>query len=245
MEAENLFLKFIPLTAQKPLHDDWYQGIYLKLFGYFETPSFGTDKDPAIIYKSTDYKSEFFAEVQQKLGQAGGKVDTINRCQQNCTLADNADQQQQIDQLARQLTKLIGKDLTALPEVSFLRVKTAKPEQDLVYTLIRNKNLRNVSFIFAEDLRREPEKDTLTVIPDFIGSYPNIFLAVSALQFTDFIDQLKHSQTETEIDRFYSHYGIRRNNPEIWQYYDFFNQKHLSQQPETGGLFDMNRYENL
>ena len=245
MEAENLFLKFIPLTAQKPLHDDWYQGIDLKLFGYFETPSFGTDKDPAIIYKSTDYKSEFFAEVQQKLGQAGGKVDTINRCQQNCTLADNASQQQQIDQFARQLTKLIGKDLTALPEVSFLRVKTAKPEQDPVYTLIRNKNLRNVSFIFAEDLRREPEKDTLTVIPDFIGSYPNIFLAVSALQFTDFIDQLKHSQTETEIDSFYSHYGIRRNNPEIWQYYDFFNQKHLSQQPETGGLFDMNRYENL
>jgi hypothetical protein len=244
MEAENLFLKFIPLTAQKPLHDSWYQGIDVKLFGYFETPSFGTDKEPAITYKSIDYKSEFFANVQQKLGQAGGKADAINRCQQNCTLAGDTTEQQ-IDQFARQLTKLTGKDLTALPEVSFLRVKTANPEQDPVYTLIRNKNLRNVSFIFAEDLRREPEKDTLTVIPNFIGSYPNIFLTVSALQFIDFIDQLKHSQTETEIDNFYAHYGIRRNNPEIWQYYDFFNQKHLSQQPETGGLFDMNRYENL
>jgi hypothetical protein len=79
------------------------------------------------------------------------------------------------------------------------------------------------------------------VLPDFIGSHPNIFLAVSSEQFADFIDQIKYSQK----DNFYAHYGIRRNNPEIWQYYDFFKQKHLSQQPETGGLFDMNRYENL
>jgi hypothetical protein len=82
-------------------------------------------------------------------------------------------------------------------------------------------------------------------MPNFIGSYPNIFLAVSISQFAAFIDQLKHSQNEIEIDSFYSHYGIRRNNPDIWLYYDFFNQKHLNQQPETGGLFDMNRYENL
>jgi len=83
------------------------------------------------------------------------------------------------------------------------------------------------------------------VIPDFIGSYPNIFFGVPVAQLADFIDQLKHSQTDVDKDNFYSHYGIRRNNPEIWQYYDYFNQKHLTQQPETGGLFDMNRYENL
>ncbi|MDD1615880.1 MAG: fatty acid cis/trans isomerase [Methylococcaceae bacterium NSP1-2] len=245
MESENLFLKFIPLNAQKSLHDSWYQGIDLALFGYFETPSFGTDKEPAIAYSSTDYKSEFFAKVQQKLGEAAGKADLINRCQQNCTNANSTAEQQQIDAFMRQLANLTGNDLTALPEVSFLRVKTANPDQDPVYTLIRNKKLRNVSFIFAEDLRREPEKDTLTVIPDFIGSYPNIFFGVPVAQLADFIDQLKHSQTDTDKDNFYSHYGIRRNNPEIWQYYDYFNQKHLTQQPETGGLFDMNRYENL
>jgi hypothetical protein len=245
MEAENLFLKFVPLTAQKTLHDSWYQGIDLALFGYFETPSFGTDKEPAIAYSSTDYKSEFFAQVQKKLGLAAGKADLINRCQQNCIIEHSTDEQQQIDQFMRQLATLTGNDLTSLPEVSFLRVKTANPEQDPVYTLIRNKKLRNVSFIFAEDLRREPEKDTLTVIPDFIGSYPNIFFGVPVAQLSDFIDQLKHSQTDVDKDNFYSHYGIRRTNPEIWQYYDYFNQKHLTEQPETGGLFDMNRYENL
>ncbi|MFI3188661.1 isomerase [Crenothrix sp. D3] len=245
MEAENLFLKFVPLTAQKTLHDSWYQGIDVKLFGYFETPDYGTNKEPAIGYQSSDYKSEFFAQVQQKAKQAGGKADLINRCQHNCTLTDSTNEQQHIDQSMRQLANLTGNDLSVLPEVSFLRVKTANPEQDLAYTLIRNKKLRNVSFIFAEDLRREPEKDTLTVIPDFIGSYPNVFFGVPVTQLDSFIEQLKHSSTDVNKDDFYGHYGIRRTNPEIWQYYDFFNQKHLSAHPETGGLFDMNRYENL
>lgn len=245
MEAENLFLKFIPLTAQKTLHDSWYQGIDVKLFGYFETPNYGTNKEPAISYQSSDYKSEFFAQVQQKAKQAGGTADLINRCQHNCTLTDNTNEQQHIDQFMRQLANLTGNDLSALPEVSFLRVKTAHPEQDPMYTLIRNKKLRNVSFIFAEDLRREPEKDTLTVIPNFIGSYPNIFFGVPVAQLDGFIAQLKHSQTDADKDNFYSHYGIRRTNPAIWDYYDFFNQKHLSAHPETSGLFDMNRYENL
>jgi hypothetical protein len=48
-----------------------------------------------------------------------------------------------------------------------------------------------------------------------------------------------------EIDNFYTHYGIRRTNPDIWQYYDFFNQKYQREQPKTGALFDLNRYENL
>lgn len=64
-------------------------------------------------------------------------------------------------------------------------------------------------------LRREPEKDTLTVIPNFIGSYPNIFFGIPVQQLGDFIEQLKHSQSDTDKDNFYSHYGIRRNNPEI------------------------------
>jgi len=44
--------------------------------------------------------------------------------------------------------------------------------------LIRNQELLNVAFIFGENLRREPEKDTLIVVPGFLGSYPNIFFGV-------------------------------------------------------------------
>ena len=238
MEAENNFLKFMPINQRKNLHDSWYQGIDLKIFNFFETPTFNTDTEPAIRYQSSNYKQEFFQSLEQHLGSASGKPDLINR-------AGIKSSPQQLDVLMRSLADLKGEEIAALPEVSFLRIKTAHPEKDPVYTLIRNQKLLNVSFIFGENLRREPEKDTLTVVPGFLGSYPNIFLAVQQQQLAGFIDQLKHSSNSADADLFYSVYGIRRTNPEIWQYYDFFNKLYRDQQPENSGLFDMNRYENL
>ena len=72
-----------------------------------------------------------------------------------------------------------------------------------------------------------------------------MFFGVQQLQLEKFIEQLKHSQTSADSDLFYGLYGIRRTNPEIWQYYDWFNEKYHAGQPENSGLFDMNRYENL
>ncbi|MDP3875444.1 MAG: fatty acid cis/trans isomerase [Methylobacter sp.] len=240
MEAENNFLKFIPLNRRKALHDSWYEGIDLKIFNFFETPIFNTDKEPAIPYQTTAYKDEFFQRLQQRLGRAGGQPDLINRCAQ--TTCNDASQ---IDVLMRQLADLKGKEIGILPELSFLRIKTANPAKDRVYTLVRNQKLLNVSFIFGENLRREPEKDTLTVVSGFLGSYPNMFFGVTEAQLPAFIEQLKHSQSTADSDLFYSTYGIRRSNPEIWDYYDWFNQKYQYEQPESWGLFDMNRYENL
>ncbi|MDP1709727.1 MAG: fatty acid cis/trans isomerase, partial [Candidatus Komeilibacteria bacterium] len=242
MEAENNFLKFIPLKRRKALHDSWYEGIDLKIFNFFETPAFDTDKEPAIRYQTADYKDEFFQRLQQRLGRAGGQPDVINRClPAPCNDAD----QPQIDAMMRKLADLKGKEIGVLPELSFLRIKTAEPAKDRVYTLIRNQKLLNVSFIFGENLRREPEKDTLTVVPGFLGSYPNMFFGVAEAQLATFIEQLKISRSTTDSDLFYSRYGIRRTNPEIWDYYDWFNRKYQQEQPENWGLFDMNRYENL
>jgi hypothetical protein len=241
MEAENNFLKFIPLKAQKPLHDSWYLGIDSKLSGYFEIPRFGTDKDPIPDYQGNEYVNEFFLKVSKQAGDAPGKADLINPCQ-FASCPETADS---VTVLMRKLANLKGREISALPEVSFLRIKTKNPDTDPVYTLIRNKKLLNVSFIFAENLRRQPENDTLTVIQGFTGSYPNVFFAIPQLELNEFITELPLAQSEQERDLFYSQYSIRRTNPEIWNYYDWFNKKYLTEQPETGGVFDMNRYENL
>ena len=65
-----------------------------------------------------------------------------------------------------------------LPDVSFLRVSTGKPDQDLAYTLVRNKTHSNVAFMLDEEKRREPDKDTLTVYRGLLGSYPNFMFNV-------------------------------------------------------------------
>jgi len=246
MEAENNFLRFIPIKQRKILHDSWYEGIDLKIYNFFETPAFSNEVEPAITYQSSDYKQEFFSQLQQKIANAGGNADLINHCRQaGCNRQNTSPEQQQTDEMMRQLANLTGDQIAALPEVSFLRVLTSNPENDLVYTLIRNRKLLNVSFIFAENLRREPEKDTLTVVPGFIGSYPNQFFAVPKQQLATFIEHLQHTQTDAELNLFFGQYAIRRTNPNIWQTYDWFNKKYRQQNPESAGLFDISRYQNL
>ncbi|MEQ1622681.1 MAG: fatty acid cis/trans isomerase [Methylococcales bacterium] len=246
MEAENNFLRFVPSKDRQQLHDSWYEGIDFKIYNFFATPKFSNDAEPAVSYQSNDYKHELYSQLEQKITKNPGHIDLINRCiEANCKRPNTSSEEQQIDEMMRQLANLDGLKIAALPELTFLRVLTDNPEQDPVYTLIRNKKLLNVSFIFAENFRREPEKDTLTVVPGFIGSYPNQFFSVPKQQLSRFIDRLQHTETNAELDLFFGEFAIRRTNSDIWVQYDWFNKKHLSKNPENAGLFDISRYKNL
>jgi len=69
------------------------------------------------------------------MGKAAGAEDTINRCQQSvCIRANTTPIQQQVDSEMRTLAKLKGHELKALADNILLRVKTAEPNGDLVYT---------------------------------------------------------------------------------------------------------------
>lgn len=246
IESENNFLRFMPAAERQQLHDGWYQGVWPELEGFFEQPLFSIAHETAVVYRSSDYKDEFFKQLQHKLGKAGGKIDTINRCfryfcneeKQTALLSD-------IDAAMRELAALQGTVLNVLPEMSLLRVEVGEGEADLVYTLLVDKALSNVSIMFAEDLRRLPEKDRLTVVRGFVGSYPNFFFSVKKEALHEFIAALKGAAASEDTDDFYAAYGIRRSNPRFWQYSDWFNERYKQEYGVNAGIFDLNRYENL
>ncbi len=244
MEAENNFLRFIPASQRKNLRETWYQGFETKLFKNFEKPLYGINTETSIDYPANNFVENFYSGLFHRLGTKAGPEDNINRCWRNDCIAA-LDLQKNIALNIRKLSDLYGKQISALPELSFLRIRFEDPEKDQVYTLIRNKRLSNVSFIFAEDFRRQPEKDTLTVLPGFIGSYPNVFFNVEVEEIEAFVSQLKQTETNSQKDKFYSRFGIRRTNPQIWEFADWLNQKHMSVNPLATGIFDLNRYENL
>jgi hypothetical protein len=242
-DAEDNFLRFMPAMQRQNIYNSWYIGsdglrIADALFS-IEHPS-------EINYQTTAYKREFFDQVRQRLGKAAGAIDSINRCPQNTCVRDNTTAiQQQADSSLRNLAQLKGGQLGALPEMSLLRVKTDKPEGDLVYTLLINKAYSNISNMLAEASRRVPENDRITVFPGFIGSYPNFFFTVEQNQLNEFVTLIKNAKTENDIDALYSRFGIRRTNPDIWQHVDWFNKQHRQYRGLEAGLFDMNRYKNL
>ncbi len=245
MGAENNFLRFMPEKQRKAMHDSWYRGISGRLTLFFDEPFYSIKYETGVHYKTTGYKTEFFDQIRIHLGKAAGVGDVINDCRSSsCTRPGSNAAQQQVDSAMREIAALRGRQVNLLPEISFLRVKTANGE-DLAYTLLLNEALKNVAIMFAEDMRRLPDEDSVTVVPGFVGSYPNFFFAVRQDQLPAFIDGLKNARSESEIELFYSTYGVRRSNPDIWELMDWFNVQHKQRRGLYAGLFDMSRYQNL
>ena len=242
-DAESNFLRLMPAQQRQAIHDTWYMGMKgLRT----ADPLFSINRETGVDFKTTDYKKELFEQIKQKMGQAAGAIDTVNQCpQETCIRANSSPVQQQVDDDMRKIVKLKGQELGVLPEMSLVRVKTGEPQGDLVYTLLMNKALSNVSTVLREGSRRIPENDTVTVFPGFIGSYPNLFFNVDKEQLGEFVDLIRNSNTDADSGLLYTKVGVRRSNPEIWQHLDWFNSQHKKYRGLKAGLFDMDRYQNL
>lgn len=243
IDGENNFLRFMPKDRRQIMHNNWYRGISGKLFEMRNKPLFSIEHETEISYQTADSKKEFFEHVRVKIENAAGLTDADNECQENaCSKMVLTLPSQKINQQMNELSKLKGRQLEILPEVSFIRVKTKNPKEDKVFSLLVNKAYINIAFMIAENSRREPDNDTLTVVPGFIGSYPNFFFSVEQGNLAAFIENLSHANTEIEKELFYSRYGYKRSNPEIWNAYDWFNKQYKKQAGQLSGVFDMNRY---
>ncbi len=242
-DGEDNFLRFLPAMQRPFIYQSWYAGINGLLKA---DPLFSINHETHVKYKTTHYKKEFFDQIRSRLGNAAGPVDTINRCEQASCSRDNATPvQQEVDSDIRRLASFKGLQLGALPELSLLRVITGAPEGDMVYTLAIDKAYSNISKLLSEDSNRLPDQDKITIVPGFIGSYPNFFFTVEKSHLIEFIDSIGTARTEMERDQLYSKFGVRRTNPTIWQQFDWFNQQHRQYRGINAGLLDMSRYENL
>jgi len=246
IDGENNFLRFMPIDQRNKIHGSWYKGLSGRIASYINTPYYSAGYETGIKYQTTDYKKEFFNQLRKKLGKAAGNKDVINECEQEACLRKGASPlQQSVEASMRELAQLKGRDLDVLPEMSLVRVRAKQGQGDQVYTLLLNKALGNVAFMIGDKLRREQSLDTLTVIPGFLGSYPNFFFNVQQAQLPEFIAAIKNAKSSADKENFYSKYGIRRTNPEIWKYVDWFNTQHKQHRGIDAGLFDLNRYHNL
>jgi hypothetical protein len=242
-DGEDNFLRFMPEKQRQAIYDSWSQG-----FDGLRTAEafFNSGHETQVKYQTTDYKKEFFDQVRQRLGKAAGPDDSINRCTQALCMRVNATPvQQQVDNEMRRLAKLQGIELGALLEMSLVRVKTFDPDGDLVYTLLIDKAYSNISKMVSMGSRRLPENDRITIVPGFVGSYPNFFFSAEKNRLGEFVNKIRTARTEADLESFYSEFGIRRTHPEIWQNSDWFNEQHKKYRGLQAGLLDMSRYENL
>lgn len=228
MEGEFNFLMLLPEKDRISEREYWYRDASEQVQNYVYGTGEHYTHESAIPYKTENSKLELFELIRTHLGQALDNQYRLNGDSSSILL--------------KSLSGSQGGPVKLLPQISYLTITDNGKNE--VFTLIRNNAHSNISTLFGEEKNRLPDEDTLTIVPGFLGSYPNLFLKISKHQVPEFIASLRQLKTEQEYREFVTKYGIRRNSENFWEHSDELHSLYKSYTPLEAGLLDYNRLEN-
>ena len=231
MEGEANFLLMLPESARTRERNFWYRGAEQDALEHMTLPVFEDQSVPNIDYQTDDEKLELFGFLQERLEA----VLPVRH-----TLAAISDPRIRAE--LERLNHVLGIPASLMPQTAFVRIQTASSDQYV--TLVHNNEHLNITSMFGERKDRIPAEDTLSAIPGFIGSYPNVFYVVAEAELTAFVDAISALQSEEDYSRLVDTYGIRRTNSEFWASSDTFHLAYRRQYPLESGVLDYNRLEN-
>jgi hypothetical protein len=239
MQAENLFLTFLPKERRSGIRAAWYVGAEHSADYKHVDRLHGLRHGTQVRFRSAKV-------VEELLAQIGERARTVAEvCSQPpCDRVDATQTERSVERALRKLSAAKGAWVSRLPEVSLLRVRSGRGA-DLLYTLARDAAHTNVAFMFGEEDRRVPGDDTLSVLRGPLGSYPNFFFEVDAAAIDDFVAALTRVSSEAERDALIARFGIRRTDPRFWQFSDWLHERTDRQGASAVGILDLGRYENL
>jgi hypothetical protein len=252
--SETNFLRFMPPASRKAIYNNWYQSsakIKTKITYHdvdMKTPT-------QIVYTSEQPKQELLQSILHKYPLLTGAADLINRCQDGqCEHLEKDAPSAKVDRAMRKIAAIPASKLAGikwLPEVSFVRINVDPHSTEnqahpnfLVYSLLRNRRHSNVAFILGESLRYQEEKDTLTILPMPVGSYPNLIFQLNLSQVDEFVTSFSALDSEKMFDQFVERWGVGRMSDNFWSVFHSFKDYMQQTKPLEAGIYDMNRYEH-
>ncbi|MCG6898771.1 MAG: fatty acid cis/trans isomerase [Gammaproteobacteria bacterium] len=247
MEGEDNFLVFIPVSDRRKILDSWYVGIRSNM-----EKSMGSmdwlEIETVSGYKTDDPQGELYEAMIGRLGPLAGAPSYLYRCTGDACVDRAAGKiKQQADRAMRTIAGLRGEQLKVFPDVALVHIQTENPENDLAYTVIRNKAYTDVTSMFSNERNRDTadiEHDTLTVVEGIEGSYPNFFFVVEPAELEDFTSRTMAVRTPDDYERLIGVYGVRRTSDAFWETADWFQDYYATQDPLLYGILDLNRYAN-
>lgn len=247
-EGEYNFLRFLPRGDRERLRHAWYADSgKIKLF---TTYAAADDTTPTrMVYKTKNSKAEFADKLLQQLDdKVIGPPDLLNRCDKSdCVSASESKAARQVRLALRRFAGIPAAKLPAIklmPELSVVRVTQAGGDS-LIYSLAHNRAHSNVAFLVGEELRQEPEKDTLTILAGTLGSYPNFIFDVPLAEIDSFASALAESTDAAQLEAVVTRWGVRRTHPDFWNIFHDMTAYMKRTDPIEAGLFDLSRYGNL
>jgi hypothetical protein len=234
MEAEFNFLVLLPRASRKPVRDFWYRGapsdaVKNHVYG----GAAHLDRETDIVYRTADPKSELLVMLSERVAPA------LERTPTGAPIASDPVLLRALGELAG----LRGASLSLLPETVILRID-GPGAGARYFTILRNTGHSNVSDLFREDSRVVPAEHTLTVVPGFIGAYPNALYVVPSTGIDALTATIAGLASGADYARLMDRFAIRRTNRRFWAYADAMQAAHTSSDGGHHGLLDLSRFEN-
>lgn len=233
MEAEFNTLALLPKDTRDAVRDFWYRDAPDNVKEYLNGNHAYFEPDTAVEFKTDDPFGELMGMWKAYLKPA---LDPRYQLAQ-ATLPPEMMEELQT------LANLTGREISNLPEASFITIQDNK-SRDYHFTLLRNSAHSNISQLFKEENRRLPDEDTLTLVPGFLGAYPNAFFMVKADELHWFVNKISLLKSESDYQVLLDRYGIRRTDNRFWAHSDNLNKAFHHAEPIEASLFDYNRFEN-
>jgi hypothetical protein len=249
MEAEELFLAFLPPSERVDLRNSWYRGGPLtdvKLHYVF--PLLDTAVPTGVVYRDRrNAKAEFVEQLwnDRLAPEARGQPDPLNWKALRLPRDPGAAKLTALEQALRPIASIKAGDATPfarfLPDLAVLLIRS-KDGGEIIYSLVHNREHTNISWILGEQERLAPNEDTLTVRAGVIGAYPNMFFVVPEGKIDLFTTAVLNLKSAADYERLIDGFGVRRSNEELWSLFDAINSIHLASSPVRSGALDLTRY---
>jgi hypothetical protein len=232
MEGESNLLMFLPNAQREAKRDYWYRGASDEVKAYVGGSKSRFDGETGITYRTADAQREFFDLVARRLAPV------LDRRFDLASVADAP-----LRGSLQALAAVHGAGLSWFPESVVLRVDDA-PRAPRYFSILRNTGHLNVSHLLREGKALLPEENTLTVVPGFIGAYPNAILHAKPAELPALAASIAGLGSDADYAALADRFVIRRTNADFWAASDAMIDAYARLAPLEAGLFDYSRLEN-
>jgi hypothetical protein len=227
MEGEAGFLLLLPPARRPQLIANWYRGVTGAGRARVDHDLSGFAGAPRISYRTATPELELFDLLRARVAKV---------------LAHRYELPASEAAVAR-LSGARGLAASLFPETSFLSVKDG--EERSHFSLLRESAHSNVAHLFGESERRLPQEDGLSVVPGFIGAYPNALFEVERADLEAFVAAALQLASPADYRALRLRWGVLRGSPRFWPHSDLINQANHRLGPIDAGLFDYGHLEAL
>lgn len=244
IEGESYFLDFLPQADREELMRQWYHGVSFDEVNYYPA-GMGT----TVEYETSDPQREFIERLVSKhiLPETG--IDFDNNYLKAGEMYPALPEKYTTTQDYLQGFHAVSAPGTAFfrfvqdqnVNVAHMRIRIPDSE-DAVVSIVIHRWHDNVTFLFSEKKTLNPEKDQADFVSGFVGSYPNNYIDLSVEELPAFLSLLAHFDGSEEDIQKMEKFSVNRADDNFWEVYDWFQERFSRDNPETAGLFDLNRY---